>query len=95
MHIRENWRDGSAVNNIDWLFSRYILWFGGSIARLGHLRNAFTTGSPVRMPYFLAEMDFARTTPWRDFLSPPMIDGISRRSTFAPFFNCSTAVQLK
>ena len=34
--------------------------------KFGHLRKAFATGSPVRMPYFLAKVDFARTTPCRD-----------------------------
>ena len=53
----------------------------------------WATGSPVEIWYALAGMDLARTTPWRLDISPPMIDGISRKSRVSPFFKFSTAVQ--
>lgn len=37
-------------------------------------------GSPVVIPYFFAGMDFATTIPVRLVASPPMQEGMSRRS---------------
>ena len=46
----------------------------------GHFCRAAATGSPVVTWNALAGMDFARMTPVRLSRSPPMAEGISRRS---------------
>ncbi len=56
----------------------------GATYRPGHFCSAMETGSPVRIPYFFAGMDFAVTTLVLFFGSPPMTAGISRRS-LSPF----------
>lgn len=62
-------------------------------------KNALAIGSPVTIPNFFAEMDFAKTIPCRFSLSPPMMAGIFRMSIFFSSFAASlsnfTAVQLK
>ena len=47
-------------------------------------------GSPVFIPNFFAGMDFARITPVRLSLSPPMAEGI-RRISASPFFTLFAA----
>ena len=56
----------------------------GTTTRLGHFLNAIAIGSPVVIPYFLAGIDFATTIPTLDLGSPPMQEGISRKSA-SPF----------
>ena len=47
----------------------------------GHFRKAIPTGSPVWTPHFLAGMDFARMIPVRFSGSPPIAEGMRRRSS--------------
>ena len=62
----------------------------------GHFRFADINGSPVVIPYFLAGVLFASTTPCRVSSSPPTADGIVRKSVLSvPFFSLSMALQLK
>ena len=61
-------------------FFEYSRKSGGASTSCGHLRSAMPTGSPVVTPKAFAGMDFARIMPVRLSRSPPMADGMSRRS---------------
>ena len=67
-----------AMNALEFL--EYSRKSGGASTSCGHFRSAMPTGSPVVTPNFFAGMDLARMMPVRLSRSPPIADGISRRS---------------
>ena len=77
------------------LFFTYQSKSGAATIKLGYLLRAINSDSPVWMPYRLAGMLLASTTPWRFSSSPPTTAGTVRRSSVSPLARCWMAVQDK